>query len=407
MANSLSRKVHVSELKIGMFVSKLDRDWLETPFLLQGFMVETEEDIDVVAEYCQHVWVDEVQQRRMEIALEHEVLTASRRSARYINKIPTQQEHRRAIGVYTASKRITKSLMDSVVLQGVVNTEEAKSVVNDCLQSVMTNPNALLWMSKIRETDEYTSEHCLNVCIYAISFGRYLGMEKTDIEKLGLCALLHDVGKMRVPQDILNKPDKLTPKEFNAIKAHTVHGRNLLMASPGMLPAAVDVAYGHHERMDGNGYPRKIKASGTSTLSRIVAIVDAYDAMTADRCYAPAITPTEALNNIYRDKGSHFDEHLATEFIRCIGIYPPGTLVELKNGMVGIVLASHHKFTRLPKIIVVLDNRKEPCKERIFDLSSIHFGKLSNDYLILKTLVDGTYGVRIRDYRDKGLILHT
>lgn len=405
MANALSTKIPVAELKIGMFVSKLDREWLDTPFLLQGFLIETEEEIGIVAEYCQYVWIDQVQQTRGDVAAEHAMLSATKKGSSYINKVPSQQEHRRALGVYKASKRITKSLMDSIVLQGVVNTEEAKSVVNECVQSVIRNPNALLWMSKIREADEYTSEHSLNVCIYAISFGRHLGLERGDIEKLGLCALLHDVGKMRVPAEILNKPGALTAKEFNTIKAHTVHGRNLLMASPGMLPAAVDVAYGHHERMDGAGYPRGINASSTSTFSRIVAIVDAYDAMTADRCYAPAITPTEALNIIYKDKGTHFDDYLAKEFIRCVGIYPPGTIVELKNGMVGIVLAAHHKFTRLPKIIVVLDENKEPCKQKVCDLSAIHFGKLSSDFLILKTLIDGTYGVKIRDYQDRGLVI--
>lgn len=405
MANDRSVKIHISELKIGMFISKLDREWLDTPFLLQGFLVETEEDIDVVAEYCKYIWIDEVQHKKPSAAAEHPVLTGSKKPTRYINKVSTQQEHRKAIGIYTNTKRITKSLLDSIALQGVIDTKEAKAVVHDCVQSVIRNPNALMWMSKIREADDYTAEHSMNVCIYAISFGRHLGLDEGDLQKLGLCALLHDVGKMRVPAEVLNKPDKLTEKEFNMIKAHTVHGRNLLMASPGMLPSAIDVAYGHHERMDGNGYPRKIKGSGTSTFTRIVAIVDAYDAMTANRCYAPAITPTEALNNIYKDKGTHFDDRLATEFIRCIGIYPPGTLVELKNGMIAIVLSAHPKYSRLPKVIAVRDSEKALCKERIYDLSAVHSGKLDNGYLIVRTLVDGEFGVHLKTYREKGLMI--
>jgi len=288
MVQRLSKEIHVSELRIGMFVSKLDRPWLETPFLVQGFMIETEDDIDVVSEYCQRVWIDAIQQKPADLHV-NQITKKPKKPVTYINKIEAQDEHRQAIGVYKASRSITRNILDSVALRGVIPTEEAKSVVNDCVQSVIRNANALMWMSRVREVDEYTSEHSMNVCIYSISFGRHLGMESEDLQKLGLCALLHDVGKMRVPNDILNKPGSLTDKEFKAIKAHTVHGRNLLMASPGMLPAAVDVAYSHHERMDGKGYPRAIKANGTSTFSRIVSIVDAYDAMTANRCYAPAV----------------------------------------------------------------------------------------------------------------------
>lgn len=389
-----------------MFISKLDRDWMETPFLLQGFVVESEQDIDVVAEYCEHVWVDKVDTKKPSSAVDHAVISGRKKKVKYTNEVPAQAEHRRAIGVYTKSKRITKTILDSVALQGVVNTEEAKEVVNDCVQSVIRNPNALLWMSRVKEADDYTAEHSMNVCIYAISFGRHLGLDSEDLTKLGLCALLHDVGKMRVPNEILNKPDKLSAKEYKIIQAHTIHGRNLLMSTAGMLPAAIDVAYSHHEKMDGTGYPRKIKASGTSTFTRIVAIVDAYDAMTAERCYAPAISPTEALNFIYKAKGTHFDEYLAREFIRCIGVYPPGTVVELKNGSVAIVLATNHRYSRLPQIIVVLDEDKQPCKERIYDLAKVNEGELPTDLLIQKTLTDGSYGVTLRDYKEKGLIIN-
>src|SRR5690606_27846390 len=120
-----------------------------------------------------------------------------------------------------------------------------------------SNPDALLWMTRIRDQDHYTAEHCLNVCILAIAFGRHLGMSEADLEKLGMCGLLHDVGKMRIPAEVLNKPGELSAREWNQMRAHVVHGRNLLLATPGILHAAVDVAYSHHERMDGTGYPRK------------------------------------------------------------------------------------------------------------------------------------------------------
>lgn len=399
-----SKKIHISELKIGMFISKLDRDWLETPFLVQGFMVETLDDIDVVAEYCEHVWIDAVKDEW--VPPEERAISGYRpnKGVRYINKVTAQDEHRKALGIYRSSRRITKSLLEEVRLGGVINTQQAKETVNDCVQSVLRNPDALMWMSKIRDQDEYTSEHCLNVCILAIAFGRHLGMQEEELQTLGLCGLLHDVGKMRIPPEVLNKPGKLTDKEFKMIKAHTVHGRNLLMSSPGAHHATVDVAYSHHEWLDGNGYPRKLKAAGISDLARIIAIVDAYDAMTAERCYAPAIPSTDALKILFKERGSHFDDRLTLEFIRTVGLYPPGSIVELRNGQVGLVLTANHRYRHLPKIIVVRDNNKQPCKERIYNLAEIEKGGLDKTFLIQRVLKDGDHGIHIREYQAKGLM---
>lgn len=398
-------KIHISELKVGMFVSKLDREWLDTPFLIQGFLIESLDDIDIVAEYCEHIWIDEV---KADWVPEQERLSSSYRPNKkmnYINKLPAQDEHRKAMGVYRVARSITKGILETVALQGVINTEEAEATVKDCVSSVIRNPDALAWMSRMRDADEYTAEHSLNVCIYAISFGRHLGMTEEALFSIGMCGLLHDVGKMRVPQDIVNKPGGLSDREFNAMKAHTTHGRNLLMASPGVPSAVVDVAYSHHERMDGEGYPRKIKASGISDFSRMVAIVDAYDAMTAKRCYAPAMASTEALKIIFKDRGSHFDERLALEFIKCIGLYPAGTLVELRNQCVGLVLAANKSQNRLPKIVLVTNPQKKRCKPRIYDLVDTNNGDLSSGFLIAKALVDGAYGLTTKEFRDKGFIL--
>lgn len=398
-------KIHISELKIGMFVSKLERDWLETPFLMQGFMIESLDDIDAVAEYSEYVWIDAVQQTWIPPE-ERAVLgpkTAPKRV--YINKVSAAEERVAVQGVYREARKLTKSLMDDVRLGGVINTEQARATVKDCVHSILRNPDALLWMSKMRNESEYTAEHCLNVCILAIAFGRHLGKSEAELEKLGFCGLLHDVGKMRVPIEILDKPGPLSQKEYNIMKAHTVHGRNLLMSSPGNgLNAAVDVAYSHHERVDGLGYPRKLKGGSISEFARIIAIVDAYDAMTADRCYSRAIPTTEALKVIYHDRGTHFDERLALEFIKSVGLYPPGTLVELVNGLIGLVLETHKRYRHLPKIIAVYDSKGPLEKERVIDLSEIEQGKLGKEFLIARALCDGMHGIRARDYREKGLV---
>lgn len=397
-------KIHISELKIGMFVSKLDRDWLETPFLMQGFIIESLDDIDTVAEFSQHVWIDAVQEKWIPPEQRGVAGPSIAKSKTYVNKIDAQKEHRAAMGVYREARNLTKTLLDDVRLGGAINTEQAKSTVKDCVHSILRNPDALLWMARMRTEAEYTAEHCLNVCILSIAFGRHLGMTEAELEKLGLCGLLHDVGKMRVPPQVLNKVEPLTDKEFNMIKAHTVHGRNLLMSSPGVPNIAVDVAYSHHERMDGEGYPRKMKASGISDFARIIAIVDAYDAMTADRCYSRAIPSTDALKRIFQDRGTHFDERLALEFIKNVGLYPPGSIVELVNGLVGIVLETHARYRHLPKIIVVKDLNGALEKELILNLCEIEQKTLDKGHLIKKALCDGSHGIFIREYREKGLV---
>lgn len=397
-------KIHISELKIGMFVSKLDRPWLETPFLMQGFVIESLDDIDAVAEYAQHVWIDAVSD---EWVAPEERATDKGQTPKtiYINKIDTKKEHAAALETYREARRLTRNLLEDLRLSGVINTEQAKSTVKECVHSILRNSDALIWMSKIRTLDEYTAEHCLNVCILAIAFGRQLGMSEADLERLGLCGLLHDVGKMRVQPEVLHKPSKLTEKEFNMIKAHTVHGRNLLMSSPGIPNSTIDVAYSHHEKVDGTGYPRGLKSAGISELAKIIAIVDAYDAMTADRCYSPSIPSTEALKIIFKDRGTHFDEHLALEFIKSVGLYPPGTVVELVNGLIAIVFETNSKYRHLPKIIAVKKQDVQLQKNVLIDLAGVEDGRLEKSFLIKRALNDGAFGVFIKDYREQGLAL--
>jgi len=396
------KKISADELQIGMYVSELDRDWLGTPFLMQGFTIQSREDIYTVQEYCNYVWIDEVQQTYVP-AEERAVEAAKKRKKNYINKVSASDEHRQALGVFREARRITKSLLDEARLGASVNTEAAKSTVNECVQSILRNPDALTWMSKMRNEDEYTAEHCLNVCILAISFGRHLGYEEEALQHIGLCGLLHDVGKMKIPPEILNKPDCLTDKEFKMIKAHTVHGRNLLMTAPGSYHGVVDVAYSHHERLDGNGYPRGLKASGISEFSRVVAIADAYDAMTAKRVYEDARSSTDALKEIFDNRGTQFDERLAEQFLEMVGLYPPGSIVEMTNGCVGIVLTTNHKYRHLPKVLVVRNTVKRPVKEKVLNLADCERGTLDKSFLIKRVLVDGAHNVSLKAYKDRGL----
>ena len=408
--SSNTKKIHVSELRVGMFVSQLDRDWLETPFLLQGFQVEEEADIDVISEYCQHVYIDDEKSIKPK-ASEHSSDVGTARHVRvnpdiFAPEVPLEDEHRRMIGTFRQARSLTKTLLDDIRLGGAINTDQARHTVNECVHSVIRHPDALLWMSKMRDENEYTAEHCLNVCILAIAFGRQLGMGEQELQNLGMCGLLHDVGKMKTPPEILNKPDTLTPKEMRIMMAHTVHGRNLLLSSSGIYTGAIDVALSHHERIDGKGYPRQLAGNSISRYSKIIAIVDAYDAMTADRCYQSARTSTEAIKIIYKERGQHFDEQLALKFLQTVGLYPAGSIVELYSGEVGMVIEANPRLRHLPRIVMLRDRNKQPvAKEMMIDLSLIEKGELSKDYLIKQVWKDKTFGITLKNYLERGLFM--
>lgn len=408
--SSNTKKIHVSELRVGMFVSQLDRDWLETPFLLQGFHIEEEADIDVVAEYCEYVYIDDDKSAKHK-ASEHSSDVGTLRQIRvnqniFEPEVPLEDEHRRVIGTFRQARSLTKTLLDDIRLGGAINTDQARHTVNECVHSVIRHPDALLWMSKMRDENEYTAEHCLNVCILAITFGRQLGMGEQELQNLGMCGLLHDVGKMKIPPEILDKPGALTPKEMRIMMAHTVHGRNLLLSSSGIYTGAIDVALSHHERIDGKGYPRQLAGNSISRYSKIIAIVDAYDAMTADRCYQSARTSTEAIKIIYQDRGKHFDEQLALKFLQTVGLYPAGSIVELHSGEVGMVIEANPRFRHLPRIVMLRDRNKQPvAKEVMVDLSLIEKGELSKDYLIKQVWKDKTFGITLKNYLERGLFM--
>ncbi len=407
---SRTTKVHVSELRVGMFVSQLDRDWLETPFLLQGFPIEEEADIDVIAEYCQYVYIDDDKSLKQK-ASEFSSNVGTGRHIRvnadiFQPEVPLEDEHRRVLGTFRQARSITKSLLDDIRLGGAINTEQARHTVNECVHSVIRHPDALLWMSKMRDENEYTAEHCLNVCILAIAFGRQLGLGEQELQNLGMCGLLHDVGKMKIPPEILNKPDTLSSKEMRIMMAHTVHGRNLLLSSAGIYSGAIDVALSHHERIDGVGYPRQLSGNSISRYSKIIAIVDAYDAMTADRCYQSARTSTEAIKIIYKERGQHFDEQLALKFLQTVGLYPAGSIVELYSGEVGMVIEANPRYRHLPRIVMLRDCNKKPLeKETLVDLSLVEKGELSKEYLIKQVWKDKTFGITLKNYLERGLFM--
>lgn len=399
--NTKKIKIPVSGLKVGMYVAELDKDWLDSPFLYQGFMIESLDDIHLLEKECQFVWIEPAIEmcRGKTDEPKYVLKKPSPKKTRYINKLTMPREYEKSRKVFETSRQRTKTILDDIVLSGAINTKEAKKTVQSCLDSILRNPNAMLWMSKVRESNTYTADHSLNVCILCIAFGRQLGFTKDELFSLGMCGLLHDVGKMRIPEAVINKPGKLTPKEWKQMQSHVVLGRNLLMTSSGIGHSA-DVAYSHHERTDGKGYPRKLDGSQISQYTKIVTLADSFDAMIADRCYSKAMTPSAAVKEIYKNRGTQFDERLALQFIKTIGLYPPGTIVELANGCLGIVLERSQKYQHLPKVLLLKDGKGKLLKKKLIDLTLIEQGKKDRTFLIKNDHPDGYQGLKVADYQD-------
>jgi HD-GYP domain-containing protein (c-di-GMP phosphodiesterase class II) len=284
-------------------------------------------------------------------------------------------------------------MMDDIRFGKRIDTPSTKAVVHECVESLIRNPDALMLLTQLKHRDAYTAQHSLNVCVYSVAFGLHLGYKGEAVEELGMSGLMHDMGKMKVPLEVLNKPGRLTGDEFALMKAHTTQGRDILMSAREALPGAVDVAYSHHERLDCSGYPRGLDGAHLTPFSKIVAIVDTYDAITSDRCYQDGRTHMEAINILTECRGKGFDANLVIKFIERIGIYPPGTVVEMSNGEVGVVVEVHPKAKTKPKVVLVLDETKRPRPPRLVDLVELDLDASSQPYVISKVLGNHAYGI--------------
>ncbi len=323
----------------------------------------------------------------------------------YINKIPVEKEFGAAKKCYGYAKTTAKSIMEGIRLGRMIDVNACRETVNTVVDSIIRNSNALIWLSKLKNKDEYTAEHSLNVCILTVAFARHLGFNEKEIKRIGLCALLHDVGKAKIPVEVLNKPGRFTDDEFELMKQHATFGRDLLISISGTDHAAIDVAYCHHERIDETGYPRQLLRHQIPYYAKIVSITDTYDAITSSRCYDSGRSSMDALDIIYKNRGRQFDEELALEFIKCIGIYPPGSIVETTNGEVGIVIASNPEVKLQPRIILVLNADKKPIKQKVLNLMDNPLDEQGNRYAIACELPNKKYGVDIKDFLKKGLVL--
>jgi HD-GYP domain-containing protein (c-di-GMP phosphodiesterase class II) len=401
-------KVSVADLRVGMYVCELDRPWAESPFLFQGFEMKTEADIRAVRKICRYVYIDISREMYAPPSLKKANLIAAQKEEapppRARPRVQIEQEIHAARCAYENTSALVRTMMDDIHFGRRIDTQGAKQVVRECVDSLIRNPDALLFLTQLKNRDEYTAQHSLNVCIYSVAFGIRLGYQGQTLEDLGLSGLMHDMGKMKVPLEVLNKPGKLTVQEFEIMKQHTTLGRDILMSARESLPSAVDVAYSHHERLNGSGYPLGLDGEHLAPFSKIVAIVDTYDAITSDRVYHNSRTHMDAINVLSKSRGKGFDSRLVIKFIERIGIYPPGTVVEMGNGEVGVVMEVYPKAKIRPKVVLILDERKRPRAPRLVDLSKLDLDAAAQPYVIRKVLTNNAYGINLTRFNRERIL---
>ena len=400
----MKNQINIEYLKEGMYVSELDRPWLESPFLFQGFLVNSDEELTQLRSLCDFVVIDLEKGDDLDVSISHvaalntKFVNLEQRERREIT-VSFEQEINEARKIHARTRTQIDSMFDDVRMGKNLDVSGAKEVVSGMVDSIVRNPDAMQWLTNLRKRDEYTAIHSLNVCIFALTFGRYLGLTEDELNELGVGALLHDIGKMRVPLEILNKEGKLTDEEYATVRQHAQDGYEILKSSKGLPPSTADIAHSHHERKSGNGYPLGLKEDEIHLYARVVSIVDIYDAITSDRVYHHGMNTLDALKNMFEWREDDLDSELVERFIQCLGIYPIGSLVELNTDEVGIVISVSQGRRLTPMIMLVRNTAKQVMMPpKLIDLSHFKRGKSDNPLEISKVLESDAYGIDVREY---------
>lgn len=406
----MDRKVSTAYLKIGMYVSKLDRPWVQTPFLIQGFFIKDEIQICSLAKYCEFVFIDtdlgvradkycdlaktsHAKQALMPDTQVEGILDTGKKTVEYVDKSTTIEELPEAKLALEKASECVARIVEHDLRNGHLDVATVKSAVEPILDSMIRNSDAFMWLSKMRQHDSNSYERSVQNCALGIAFGRHMGLNKRALNTLAIGLLLMDIGKTRLPKALLEKSTPYTAAETAVVRKHIDYSVEILSKTNGINGNIINIALTHHERYDGTGYPNALIGVQTPAYGRMAAIIDCYDAMITTRPYRPAIAEHKALQNIYNLRGKAFQQELVEQFMQCMGVYPTGSLVELSSGAVAAILSQNAQQKLKPKVLMLLDENKKPYEKRsVFDLTKQDKMPLH----IAKSLENNTYGIDVR-----------
>jgi len=367
------KKINANDIRLGMFIDELCGRWLDHPFWKSAFLLDDDKDLQAL-KTCgiKDVWIDtakglDVAEARIE---ESPVLQAVSQEAPTEIRVALDQELVRARNIQAKAKTAVVSMFQEARMGNALKVGEAVTLVDEISSSVIRNPGAMLSLARLKNKDDYTYLHSVAVCALMLALGRQRGFEGEELRSLGMAGLLHDVGKVGIPEEVLNKPGRLTDEEFDIIKQHPVKGWEILKASYDVDDMALDVCRHHHERVDGKGYPDKLSGETLSVYARMGAVCDVYDAITSERCYKDPWEPATALRKMAEWREGQFDEAIFQAFVKTVGIYPTGTLVKLQSGRLGVVTDQTDAGLLKPQVKVFFSGTSRgPIPQKIVNLA--------------------------------------
>lgn len=400
MAEIIKSRIDVADLKPGMYVCELDRPWLGTPFLVQGFNIDSKQDIETLAQFCSFVYID---QRRSHLRTtapqggQSYVLANDPRHAShtYRDTSTWQQELVQARPIIEKLSSTIETTLHAIVNNSPYDLTKLRFIVSPMVDSVIRNPDASIWLIRLRDQDDYQYKHALGVAVWVTALGRQLGLPREDLAHMAFGGVLLDIGKLKIPSEILQKTCSLNREEYELIKQHVQFGVDLMKAHGAISEDVFNMVAHHHERYDGSGYPHGLAGSKIPLFSRIAAIADSYDAMTSRRHYANAVSPSEAVSKLYEARNTLYQAELIEEFIQAIGIYPAGTLVELSDGRVGVVVAEYRTRRLRPRVLILLDEEKQALEQpKALNLMDTKTDAKGRPLHISRSLEPGSYDLR-------------
>ncbi len=399
-------KIKLEGLQIGMYVSRTDRAWAELPIQLEGVVIKNNDEIDMLRQYCQYVYIDSSKGRsaspmywilQKDEPKVKEIVDHGKneytllRKEHYEDSETLSKEMDTAKSIYTeVNKKITQTFED-LKQNKELNFSALKEAVAQTVNSVVRNPTALKLVMELQRSDNYSYDHALACSVWCAQFGRHLGLDKAAISDLAFGGLVLDIGKTQIPESVLVKQGQLTGDEIAMFRGHVDNAVQMLIGFDELSHNVMRMVATHHERADGSGYPLGLHNNDIPIFGRIAGIVDSFDAMTSKRPYSSVIlSPHEAISNLYELRGTLFQADLVEQFIQSIGLYPTGTLVELSNGDIGVVTAINGLKRLRPTVMLILDSNRRPYD----DFKSINLAE-QDDIAVKAAHKHGAFGIKM------------
>lgn len=408
----VERRVFVTDLEVGMYVSRLDCEWSDTPFPLQGLPIASQEDIDKLRRFCKYVFVDlhrKVAPARTPGAVTPaRVVTAPAMPTRpapnprlvarhnYTDTASFDEEIPRAREAFDSVSRFAERLVADIQDGRAIEPGAVEEAVRPMVASILRSGDAFFWIESLRRLDTYTYCHAVACSTLAAAFGRHMGFGAEAISSLAAGGLLMDVGKAQLPEELLKRGGPLNDDEWELVRQHVQEGMSILDHAGITDPEIRDMVLTHHERFDGTGYPSRLAGTAIPLSGRMAAIIDTYHAMSTPRPYRPAVSQHLALRQLYSGRDREFQGELVEQFQACLGVYPTGTLVELNTGEVAIVMAQNQARRLQPRVAILTGTDKASLEEfLIIDLMN-QADAVRRE--ILRTLPAGSHGIDPREY---------